>query len=300
MALSPCLGAVDEAGRELVQHGRVPFPVACYHDDLNAFSVPWHWHEELEVLIVTEGTVLAAAGAEKFTVRRGDGVFINAGVLHADWSAAPGECRLHSLVFHPRLVGGGQDSIFWQKYLQPLLSDTARGSIYLDQDCAWQRQALQALERAYEAMALEPPGYEFRVREALSEMVFLLAGHAPAGQHLPKKALRSTDRIKTMLQYIQEHYAEDLTIDGIAASASISISECLRCFHDMIGTTPIQYLRQHRAQRAAELLCTTGLRVTDIAAQCGFQDSSYFARAFRQVYGCGPTEYRRSMRNESF
>ena len=55
---------------------------------------------------------------------------------------------------------------------------------------------------------------------------------------------------------------------------------------------------QSAAQRAAELLCGTGLRVTEIAMQCGFQDASYFARAFRQVYGCGPTEYRRKARRE--
>ena len=46
-------------------------------------------------------------------------------------------------------------------------------------------------------------------------------------------------------------------------------------------------------QRAAELLCGTTLQVTAIAAQCGFEDSSYFARSFRQLYGCGPTEFRR-------
>ena len=63
----------------------------------------------------------------------------------------------------------------------------------------------------------------------------------------PQKALRSADRIKRMLQYIQDHYAEDVSVDQIAASASISASECLRCFHDMIGTTPNQYLRDRRA-----------------------------------------------------
>ena len=128
--------------------------------------------------------------------------------------------------------------------------------------------------------------------------MYLLVTRAPATRAVPKKALRSADRIKTMLQFVQTHYAEDLTVEQIAASASISPSECLRCFHDMIGTTPNQYLRDQRAQRAAELLCGTGLRVTEIAMQCGFQDASYFARAFRQVYGCGPTEYRRKARRE--
>lgn len=162
----------------------------------------------------------------------------------------------------------------------------------------WQHEAIEDMERAFRAVVNEIPGYEFKTRAALSEMIFQLVSHAPAVQAMPKKALRSADRIKTMLQFIQEHYAEDISVEQVASSASISPSECLRCFHDMIGTTPNQYLRDQRAQRAAELLCGTGLRVTEIAMQCGFQDASYFARAFRQVYGCGPTEYRRKARRE--
>lgn len=255
--------------------------------------MPWHWHEELEILIVSEGSVLAAAGGEKYHLHAGDGLFINAGVLHGDWPLNAGACRLHSMVFHPRLVGGSPDSVFWQKYLQPLLTDSGRPCAVLHRNVDWQGETLDAMERAFRAVVNEVPGYEFKTRAALSDMMYLLVSRAPALRAMPKKALRSADRIKTMLQFVQDHYAEDLTVEQIAASASISPSECLRCFHDMIGTTPNQYLRSQRLQRAAELLCSTGLQVTAIAAQCGFEDSSYFARSFRQIYGCGPTEFRR-------
>lgn len=293
MALSTCRTTVDATARELLVHGTADFPVACYHDDLQAEAVPWHWHEELEILIVSEGSVLAAAGGEKYHLEVGDGLFINAGVLHGDWPLNAGACRLHSMVFHPRLVGGSPDSVFWQKYLQPLLTDPGRPCAVLHRNVEWQCETLDAMERAFRAVVNEIPGYEFKTRAALSDMMYLLVSRAPALRAMPKKALRSADRIKTMLQFIQDHYTEDLTVEQIAASASISPSECLRCFHDMIGTTPNQYLRSQRLQRAAELLCSTGLQVTAIAAQCGFEDSSYFARSFRQIYGCGPTEFRR-------
>lgn len=296
MGLSPCRVVIDDSARELLIHGTPAFPIACYHDDLRTEPVPWHWHEELEVLVVSEGSVLAAAGGEKYRLETGEGLFINAGVLHGDWPLKAGACRLHSMVFHPRLVGGSADSVFWQKYLQPLLTDPTRPCAVLHREIPWQRQALEAMERAYRAVVNEVPGYEFKARAALSEMIWQLVTHAPSARPIPKKALRSADRIKRMLQYIQDHYAEDVSVDQIAASASISASECLRCFHDMIGTTPNQYLRDRRAQRAAELLCGTGLSVTEIAGQCGFQDGSYFARSFRQVYGCGPTAYRRKAR----
>lgn len=149
--------------------------------------MPWHWHEDLEVLVVTEGTVLAAAGGEKCALPVGDGIFINAGVLHADWQASAVPCRLRSMVFHPRLVGGSADSVFWQKYLQPLLTDPTRPCAVLHREIPWQRQALEAMEQAYRAVVNEVPGYEFKARAALSEMIWQLVTHAPSARPIPKR-----------------------------------------------------------------------------------------------------------------
>ena len=57
MALNKCVGTTDEQGRELLEHGTVLFPVACYHDDLQTDEVPWHWHEEMETALVEVGDV---------------------------------------------------------------------------------------------------------------------------------------------------------------------------------------------------------------------------------------------------
>ena len=289
-------------GRELVTIGTPEFPAEMWgpwNFEGGTGKVPWHWHEELELNMTIWGTEQVTADGKSFLLEPGQGVFVNSGVLHGS-EPGPGHDTLYhdSLVFHPSLVGGASGSVFWQKYLQPLLTDPSRPCAVLRPTVDWQHEAIEDMERAFRAVVNEIPGYEFKTRAALSEMIFQLVSHAPAVQAMPKKALRNADRIKTMLQFIQEHYAEDISVEQVASSASISPSECLRCFHDMIGTTPNQYLRDQRAQRAAELLCGTGLRVTEIAMQCGFQDASYFARAFRQVYGCGPTEYRRKARRE--
>ena len=296
MAVQVCnIVVASSEGRELAQHGSPMFPIACYAEDMTADSVAWHWHEEFEYILSEKGILYVDVNKTRVRLNQGEGIFVNSGALHA---VEQSPALLHSCVFHPRLVGGNPDSVFWQKYLQPLLTDPSRPCAVLRPTVDWQHEAIEDMERAFRAVVNEIPGYEFKTRAALSEMIFQLVSHAPAVQAMPKKALRNADRIKTMLQFIQEHYAEDISVEQVASSASISPSECLRCFHDMIGTTPNQYLRDQRAQRAAELLCGTGLRVTEIAMQCGFQDASYFARAFRQVYGCGPTEYRRKARRE--
>ena len=85
---------------------------------------------------------------------------------------------------------------------------------------------------------------------------------------------------------------EELSVRDIADSASISESECLRCFRKILDTSPIAYLKTYRLQRAAELLETTSRKVSDIAAQCGFGEMSYFAKSFREIYRCTPSQYR--------
>lgn len=292
MAISTCGSRTNSRGMEVIRHGTALFPIACYHDDLARDIIPWHWHVELEAAVVSEGTAVVGAGAERFTVNRGDGFFINSGVLHTVWDQDGTNCRLHSAVFHPRLVGSSIDSIFWQNYIQPLLAGDAPKYIRFDRLAPWHREALQAIESAWSACAEESPGYELQIRDALSRLAFLLTRHRPAGGAPPsEKALRDEGRMKQMLRFIQQHFGEEIGVSAIAESASISESECLRCFRATIGTPPIQYLKQFRVQKAAELLSSTAWSAAEIGAQCGFQDASYF-KTFRQLRGCTPSEYR--------
>ena len=69
MAVSSCKPiATDRLGREMVEHGTAMFPVACYHDDLKEMAVSWHWHEELEVLVVEKGNVRVGVNGTEYVL----------------------------------------------------------------------------------------------------------------------------------------------------------------------------------------------------------------------------------------
>lgn len=295
MALAECNTTVDKSGRELIEHGTTAFPVACYRDDFRKMDVPWHWHEEWEAVLITQGSCTVAAGNHKVTLHAGEGFFINSGILHGCWDTENTGCMFHSLVFHPRLVGGSLDSIFHQGYVQPLLDAPGMKFISLTPNIPWQKQALEALEDAWQQCVRESPGFVFHVRTSLSLLTILLHANMPKTmQPVSEKSLRDAERIKTMLRFIHENFGSELDTRAIAACVSISDSECLRCFRSTIGTTPIQYLKQYRIQQAAQLLLETKEMVSQIASRCGFQDKSYFTRAFREEKGCVPTQYRKN------
>ncbi len=294
MLKTACNSTVDASRRELTSHGTAAFPIACYEDDLLAEVVPWHWHEELEAGIILEGTALFSIGHEKYTVTAGEGFFINSGVLHGVCSADGEPCLLRSFVFHSRLVGGSQDSIFHRKYLLPLTEAPTLEWFRLTPGSPWHEQALDAISQSWSICVREEDGYEFLTRDSLSRLVFQLCRHIPETDTGPSsKNLRDSERIKKMLSCIHSRYGESLTIAAIAASAAVSESECLRCFRGTIGTSPVRYLKQYRLRQAASQLLASGDRISDIANRCGFSDLSYFTKAFRESYGCTPGEYRK-------
>ena len=95
-----------------------------------------------------------------------------------------------------------------------------------------------------------------------------------------------------MLEYIHDNYMSEITTKVLASSANVSESECLRCFRNVLGITPIQYVKKYRLQIAADMLMTTDYTITGIASRCGFGHMSYFSRAFHGMFGVTPREYR--------
>ena len=294
MPIFLCDISTDASRREITVHGTDAFPLACYDDDLQQISVPWHWHDEYEFIVMQQGRAVVSVELERTTLLPGEGLFINTGRLHSVEGTPQEPCRFISLVFHPRLVGGSPDSVFWQKYLQPISDDPLLAQLHLRPDLPESAAAIASASRAWQCTTQETPGYEFEARSCLSTLVYQLRQLQPAPRSMPAgRSHRDVERIKAMLSFIHARYADEISTQEIAASASICERECLRCFHSAIHTTPIQYLRAYRIERAAAMLLATDLPVSEIGAACGFQEMSYFAKTFRKQRGCTPSEYRR-------
>lgn len=284
----------SEQGRELREHGGAAFPIAHYSGDWTDASVPLHWHDEIEAGFVTAGQVTLCVGPERAVLCEGEGFFINSGIPHAFLRAESDPSRQKSIVFDPSLVGGRFDSVFWLRYVQPVTSAASMPWMRFGPESSWCADAANAIRQAWQACEERPPAYELDVRHFLSRMLALIAEHLPQTPPAQmRRIVRDNERIRIMLDYIQQNFTCELTMAEIARSAMISQSECLRCFRNTIGRTPIQYLKSYRIQRASEQLKSSARKICDIGADCGFREMSYFAKAFREIMGVTPGEYRR-------
>ena len=295
MGLSVCNTVTDLHDQELSKHGDAAFPIACYADDLSLEMIPWHWHEEWEIVLVTEGCLRVDVENARQTLASGDGIFINAKAMHTIQNSFLSSGKLHSAVFHPRLIGGSMDSVFWQTLVQPFYSNATTRFLLLRQEIPWQREVLRCFETAWEAVAGEQDDFENLARYFLSKAIRgILRNTDFSESNRSEQELAKISRIRSMMEFIELHYMEELTVDQIAKSVSVSNSACLRCFHEMLNTTPMRYVMETRLKKAAAQLRATNKSAKDIALDCGFNDTSYFTKLFRLNYGCTPGNYRKS------
>ncbi|ANS76919.1 hypothetical protein AWM70_21975 [Paenibacillus yonginensis] len=99
--------------------------------------------------------------------------------------------------------------------------------------------------------------------------------------------------IQRVIDYIEEHLSEELTLAELAELAHYSEYHFHRMFQFLTGTTVMSYIRQRRLNRAAALIDQTQRKVLDIALECGFRSPETFSRNFRKAFGIQPSEQRR-------
>ena len=102
-----------------------------------------------------------------------------------------------------------------------------------------------------------------------------------------------SEDIAAAVTFIQEHYAQPITIDDIIQDIPISKYHFIRLFRRIMGVTPYSYLTNYRINRSKILLRSTEKTIADIAEACGFLDTSNFISQFKKHTGVRPTHYRR-------
>lgn len=268
------------------------YPYAYHHVDLQKTAVPWHWHEALEINLVTSGKVKVYTTNQSQVFQAGEGFFTNSNILVSMENIQ--DCILDSHLFHPVFLSGHFKSVFETKYLNPVTQNRNLDIICLRDTDPVQKQVLRKLQQL---SGLQPhPDTEFQTRNLLSEIwLLLLEVIRNTDSSSFQGGSKNQDRILTMIAFIQENYTQKLTLEDIADSAAVSTRECLRCFQSSIHQSPMDYLISYRIQVAKKMLETTDHSITEIALRCGFNSNSYFTKIFHRTYGKTPNAFRKEL-----
>lgn len=306
---------LKENFQELVQHGKSDFPIQYYVNSLHIAgnSVPLHWHPNLEFFVVHCGRVHIQAGNADITLESGQGIFLNTNCLHSYESVGKAPCYCPNVVFQPEFIAP-VNSVINTHYVMPLTLNSQLPYVILDGKSGWTSEILECLDRVFsmlqeygeigrygevpELRFNNAPGtrecFEIRVLREISRAWEILFTHRGEMELAPavKNEHVLLIRMQKMIGFIQEHYAEDVSLQDIANAASISRSEASRCFQSYLHTSPVNYLLKYRVERSMQLLRDGNMTVEAVALECGFSSSAYFCKLFRSHTGMTPKQYR--------
>lgn len=236
-----------------------------------------HGHTCIEIVLIVSGTAVQVLNGVRGNVYPGCVTIIHPGCTHGFCEAKA--CALYNISCTPNLFRSMGVSLSFLHDREALfLSEHNSFSLQLSgllfHDV---RNLLRRMFRIYGDESI--PERHVQLRSLFSMLLILLA------QAWSPKIVRRDHRLAETAEYMESHYNEKLTLDGLARRAGMSKNQFLRKFRQEFDTSPIQYLLELRMKRACALLEDSGLTIDQIAASTGFCDSNYFIKLYKKRFG---------------
>jgi len=282
---------------QLTPPGEYGFRYECVRMLLgDGWYITPHWHQYHEIIIIEEGDAIVTVGNRTEIVTKGQGFAVNSNRMHEIVYRSNGNGRGIMLRFHSYLIFGIWGGNLHQKYVVPLESEAGPDLTIYDSAAAGGKIIWDAILRLSD-MDTQLPRYELMVRHEIEEIWLALMelNHIAPVSNSPKS--RDKTPIEVMLQYIYEHYTDNITIDTLMRVGGVSKTECHRLFRNSLDTTPIAYINQYRIERSMDLITGSDAKIADIAMSVGFESLSSFMNAFKKVYSVTPSELRKGTRD---
>ena len=264
------------------QHGTSDFPVEYYYVDHRhpSYRMAFHWHNEWEMIRVLKGTLQLTLDEEQYTVSSGDILLLPGETLHG---GEPENCIYECLVFDLYGLFKKVDSV------KPMLRPFYRGEVvpyrFFTKSDFYPNLVMDCFSQDRSSLCLE--------LETFSALAGLFAWLVRENRFSAAESDNSwSGRIKPVLEYIEMHYGESLSLDTLAQVAGMNARYFCKVFQSLTHTTTMNYVNFYRIEQAGYLLDSSELPVTRIAAECGFWESSYFTKVFKKYKGITPKDYR--------
>ena len=356
MNMSQVDNQLSKAYREEGVHGTPGFPMRVYWNDFSTYvagQIPWHWHEELELCVITQGKVIFSLPGEEVCLTKGQGLFINANTLHHMIPGGEEAAYMFSVVVHPGMLGSDKGFLLSSRYVRPYVKDSSKPYYVLNGNRNYdevsgneqhsgeeqhngneqhsgeeqhnskgqnrgeeqhngeekhngrdqysvreyalaEQTVLNLLREIYDVYEEKQYANEYRLHNMICEvwynLIQIVWNNEPAG-----KAVKDTDseRLYLALNYIQDNYGTDISLEDICKAMAVGRSECCRLFKRNLQMSPISYLITYRINMAAVRLENSNDSITRIAMDHGFTDDSYFCKIFKRYMQVTPLEYRK-------
>lgn len=263
------------------------------------FTEPWawHWHKQVEFLVVTQGH-LAIQTKDAYTIMEaGDVMLLGSSQPHRTHKYT--EAPLHQIVFQIDLTQHFDLSTLAYLHLFSELTHSLEPFNALFRSNATVRaSAYQLIRQIHEESQSRQIGYELAIVAAIKQLLLLLLRN-------DKRDLAGLtedsgiSRLRPALNFIDEHLTERITVEDVCRILNLSYHYFIKYFKKVMGLSFIDYVNYKRIKKAERLLLTGDLSIMEISYEVGIQNMAQFYKLFKRHNQCSPKEFKQRLRDQT-
>lgn len=240
----------------------------------------WHGEnviiDDSKLFYITDGEIIIEIDGAEMRCGAGDLVLVPASTRHS--FHLPENMHASKYWFHFSLCTEG-DSVF-DRYELPL--------------CIKVRERDRTrIEELFSSVISDGEGdavWQCKKMSAVCELSYYFLSNCE------KKEKHRFDRtLDSVIRYINENIRSDISLAELASVACLSPNYLARRFTEKLGTSPLRYVHMLRMEKAKKMLFDGESRIAEVMREIGFDDPSYFSRAFKAYTGYSPRVYKNSM-----
>ena len=263
------------------------FPIRLYSQ--STYLEQAHHHIEYEIFYIDKGSVEFGLEESVTVVHEGDVIFMHPGTNHYVKKIEDTEYHYYAMVFDSSVLGNQGEPV--RNTL-----DSIRVSRFIKLPDA----VLMKLRDATIFVKEETFGHELFVKSVLYDIiscVLLTNQYVEISDNLRTEKGHTVNAIDVTLNYIRDHYRENISLDDVLKITSYSKSHFIRLFKKNMGMNLTDYINKYRIEKSCLELIYTSKNVTEIATENGFNTVQYFSKTFKTYMKCTPKQYQRNGKN---
>ncbi|MEG2017509.1 MAG: helix-turn-helix domain-containing protein [Clostridium sp.] len=255
---------------------------------INRFKL--HWHKEIEILLILKGHITVSVNNKRYELKEDDVFLINSNEIHS--TMANGDNIMAAIQINPAFYYKTFPELQDMKFMFHGDNGNSMEEKVYEQIRAYMAQIVKEYNKSAE-------GYQLVIEGILNNLMATIIRHIPKYEQVDgKKDIMEKDlpRIKRIMEYVEEHYSEKITLDHIAKSEFLSSFYISHFFKEKVGLTFQEYLSFIRLHKAVASLDETDKLISQVAIENGFASVKAFNKTFKDFYGITPREYRKFKR----
>lgn len=269
---------------------QLQFDIFIANGDNNDFFM-MHFHDCLEINYIINGSGTNFIEDKQFELCQGDIYVINN--LERHKALTNGELKMLVIVVKPSLVLGGNSSDY--EFLEPFFNRNINFSNCIKSGERDYCKLEEIILEIWSEWNMKEEGFRLVLKSLLLKLFAILYRHYKLNQSIGEglsEFRKSYDRIRDALDYMHDHFQNDISLDDIAKKSCMNRTYFSSFFKKVMGMGTNQYLESLRLESAARMINLSSHQMMNISLECGFNSISNFNRAFRKYFGVSPTEFK--------